>query len=153
MDALKMDTVVVRYKQDPKTAWWTATVPEEPAVVSQGKTLAEAHRRVRKAIALVRGESRPLVLQGETDWSDRNDLSNDISRLIKEEGDLRVRRLEIQEALERTTYEAVRLLIIENKFSFRAAGRLLGITHQRVQQIAQKVRGRSKAYAEERWSR
>jgi len=135
-----MDTYIVRYELDPETSWWTATVPGEPGVVSQGKTLAEAHCRVRNAISLMKGTTDPIALVGETDWSNRTDLPEEALELVKKEGDLRVQLLEVQEELERHTFDAVKLLILEEGFSFRVVGRMLGITHQRVEQILREIR-------------
>jgi predicted RNase H-like HicB family nuclease len=134
-----MTELSVQYRQDPQTSWWTATMPEEPAVVTQGKTLKEAYENVRKALSLVREDANRVQLRGETDWSDRADLSEDVLRAVQDESDLRVRVLEMQDQLERVTQTAVRVLIKNRRFSYGDAGQLLGITRQRVEQIDKRM--------------
>jgi predicted RNase H-like HicB family nuclease len=68
-----MSKLSVQYRQDRDTSWWTATMPEEPAVVTQGKTLRDAYENVRKALALVREDAERVQLRGKTDWSKRSD--------------------------------------------------------------------------------
>ena len=41
----------VRYERD-KLGWWVAQVREAPAAITQGRTIAEARRRIREALAL-----------------------------------------------------------------------------------------------------
>ncbi len=130
-----MTELAVEYRQDPETSWWTVTVPDEPAVVSQGRTLREAYDRVRQALPLVRKDANALSLRGRTVWEDRGDLSPDVLEAVRLESDLRLRSMEIEEALERATRVAVEVLIVDSKLTYRSAGSLLGITHQRVEQI------------------
>jgi len=127
------------YRQDPQTRWWTVTMPEVPAVVTQGKTLNEAFQNVRKALALVRDDAARVLLQGRTDWSDRSDLPADVLQAVQLESDLRIRFLEIEDALDRATNKAVRVLMRTKHYSYRDAGQLLGITGQRVEQISKLI--------------
>jgi predicted RNase H-like HicB family nuclease len=55
-----MMTVIIDYTQDPESGFWTATAPAFPALLTQGKTQAEAAGRVRAAFRLLRPH-----LQGE----------------------------------------------------------------------------------------
>ena len=41
--------LTVDYKRD-ETGWWVAQVREAPAAITQGRTVAEARRRIRKAL-------------------------------------------------------------------------------------------------------
>jgi predicted RNase H-like HicB family nuclease len=131
-----MTTLTVEYRQDPDTNGWTATMPDEPAIVTQGKTLKEAHQRVRAALGLVRDDANEVTLRGRTVWGLRKELSSEALQAVKTEGDLRVQALELGAELERVTADAVRVLIFHENQTYRAAGQLLGITHQRVEQIA-----------------
>lgn len=143
MDALIMKTFQVQYTQDPETSWWTATIPDEPAVVSQGKTLVEAYRHVRNALALVlkKNPNSLVLMHGKTVWKRRNDLSGQALRIVRKEADLRIKLLEIQTELERATLHAVEILKIEKRFSYGHVGLLLGITRQRIEQITRLPRG------------
>jgi len=131
-----MSKLSVQYRQDRDTSWWTATMPEEPAVVTQGKTLRDAYENVRKALALVREDAERVQLRGKTDWSKRSDLNGDVLQAVQSESDLRVRLLEMQDELERATRTAIRVLMTTHRYSYRHAGQLLGIAHQRVEQIS-----------------
>lgn len=133
-----MNILIVEYRQDPETSGWTATMPDVPAVVTQGKTLKEAHERVRAALALVRPDEGETILRSRTVWDQRKELSREALQAVKAEGDLRVRSLDVNVQLERVTARAVRILINEEGLSYRNAGHLLGITHQRVEQIIAK---------------
>jgi predicted RNase H-like HicB family nuclease len=134
-----MTALFVEYRQDSENDWWTATVREEPSVVTQGRTLQEAHDRVRKAIDLVRGQESHVPLTGETVWLGRDDLDEEVLRVAKQEGDLRVRLLQVQDELELATRDAVNELVKDRHLSYRVVGRLLGITHQRIEQIAKSL--------------
>ena len=130
--------LVVEFRQDAETSGWTVTMPSVPQLVTQGKTLKDAHSRVRLALAaLGEGEGAASVrLQGFVIWADRPDLSDEAMKWISQESELRVRSLDLQVELERVTKEAVRVLIERDHLTYRSAGVLLGITHQRVEQIA-----------------
>ena len=58
-----MKSLAVEYRLDTQTQRWTATVPEVPAILTQGATLEEAHDRVRSALALVRDDASCVVLR------------------------------------------------------------------------------------------
>lgn len=134
-----MTTLLVEYQLDPETSGWTATMPDVPAVVTQGKTLKEAHERVRAALSLVRDDAADVVLQGRTVWPDEAfDISEEAMKVVQIEADLRVQALDIDSRLESATVQAVQILVREEKQTYRRAGSLLGISHQRVEQIVVK---------------
>jgi hypothetical protein len=116
-------------------------MPEVPAVVTQAKTLAEAHARVRSALSLFRDDAADVVLLGQTVWPEYVDfgLSESALQAIKIETELRLRSLDTEAQLERATYQAVRQLMGQVGQTYRAAGLLLGISHQRVEQIAKSL--------------
>jgi len=134
-----MTQLLVEYQLDPETNGWTATMPEVPAVVTQGKTLKEAHERVRVALSLFRDDAAEVVLKGRTLWPKAMGISKDALRMVKAEADLRVTALDVEAQLEIATVRAVQVLILEERQTYRAAGSLLGISHQRVEQIAKAV--------------
>ncbi len=131
-----METLIVEFSLDPETKGWTATMPAVPAVVTQGKTLKEAHARVRSALSLVYDEWETVPLRGRALWDTPLDLSKDALNVVKKEAELRIRALDIAAELERATVHAVGVLIHEEQLTYRSTGSLLGITHQRVEQIA-----------------
>ena len=54
---------------------------------------------------------------------------------------LRLKQLQIGAELEPTTLKAVAVMIEQYRMPFRTAGQLLGITHQRVEQIFKSAKG------------
>ncbi len=127
--------VRIRYRQDPETHTWTATAPEMLGVVSQGRTLREAHDRVRKALSLLQPKAHGVVLFGDTEFGVHPELPTEVLDVVKHQSDLRVHLMQTQDELERSTREAVTLLVREYNFSYQAIGEVLGITRQRVEQI------------------
>lgn len=126
--------LLVEFRQDAEKNWWTATLPSYPSVVSQGRTLEEGLINVRKALALVRDDAQALDLVGKTRWDHRKDLSPKALRAVRVASNLRLAFLAAQFRSQTMTRAAVLTLRREN-YSFRGAGRLLGITHARVEQI------------------
>lgn len=132
---MKTTNFDVEYRLDPVTKGWTATMPDFPAIVTQGRTLKEAHTQVRAALSLLRRDAEEAKLRGRTVWPDSLGLSDKAIKAIREEVDLRLQALELEARLEHATAHAVQLLIRSERQTYRAAGALLGITHQRVEQI------------------
>jgi len=129
--------LIVEYQLDPETKGWTATMPKVPSLVTQGKTLKEVHGRVRVALSLVRDDAADVILQGRTLWPQEYGISREALQAVQEEADLRVKALDVEALLERATAHAVRVLVVQERQTFRSAGSLLGISHQRVEQITQ----------------
>lgn len=135
-----MTHLLVEYQLDPETNGWTATMPDVSALVTQGKTLKEAHERVRSALLLFREDADKIVLKGRTVWPRKmGGISEVALRMVRAEADLRVAALDVEAQLELATIQAVHVLIVEERQTYRAAGSLLGISHQRVEQIAKAV--------------
>jgi len=134
-----MTPLTVDFQLDPDTKRWTATMPEVPALVTQGKTLKEAHERVRAALALFRDDAAEVILKGRTLWQSDLRISPAALRSVRTEADLRVAALDVDAQLAAATVEAVKVLVVQERQTYRAAGQLLGITHQRVEQIAKAV--------------
>lgn len=134
-----MRPLTVEYRLDPQTQGWTATMPEVPELVTQGKTLGDAHRRVRQALALLREDAQTVELQGRAVWDASVPLSEAALEAVRTETELRIRVLDLEPLLERATAHAVQVLILEENQTYRFAGSVLGITHQRVEQIARAV--------------
>jgi predicted RNase H-like HicB family nuclease len=127
-----MSTYTVRYERD-ESGWWVAQVKESPAAITQGRTIAEARRRIREALALAldddaKAEKAKLI--------DDVKLPADVRRALVRAQVAR-KRLEADAAVaQASTTAAIAKLVKELGLSVRDAGELLGISYQRVQQLA-----------------
>lgn len=136
---LLVPRLLAEFRQDAETNWWTVTLPSQPSVVSQGRTLEEGLINVRNALALVRDDAQTVDLIGRTRWDHRKDLSPKALSAIKVAGNLRLILLGAEFRSQTMTRVAV-MTLRDEKYSFRRAGRLLGITHARVEQIFKEKR-------------
>ena len=127
-----MSTYTVRYERD-ESGWWVAQVKESPAAITQGRTIAEARRRIREALALAldddaKAEKAKLI--------DDVKLPADVRRALVRAQVAR-KRLEADAAIaQASTTAAIAKLVKKLGLSVRDAGELLGISYQRVQQLA-----------------
>jgi predicted RNase H-like HicB family nuclease len=108
--------------------WWTASVREVRGAHTQGRSIAQARRRVREALS--------LFVEG----ADRAELLDNI-RIDAETRSLLRRASQARAALERqqkTTSALARFAVkrLTAKMSVRDAGEVLGVSPQRVQQLA-----------------
>ncbi len=122
----------VRYERD-ETGWWVAQVKEAPAAITQGRTIAEARRRVREALALAldddAGAKRAKLI-------DDVRLPAEVRRALDEARAARARLAAESEKAQKSTAKAVRTLLKRMNLSVRDAGDLIGISPQRVHQLA-----------------
>jgi predicted RNase H-like HicB family nuclease len=127
-----MKGYTVRYERD-ESGWWVAQVREVPEALTQGRTLAETRRRIREALAVVLDDDRAAE---EAPLIDEVKLPSGVRRALTRARAAR-RRLEADAVqAQETTEFAVRELTRSLGLSVRDAGELLGISHQRVQQLA-----------------
>lgn len=145
MDA-GMKNFNIVYKQDEGTGWWTATYEGRTPIVVQERTIKKAHRKMRLGLsAFFDLDESQFSMTGHTDWSSRDDLTDEDVGLLKSEADLRVEALDVEMKLEATTRVAVKHFTRKRRFSLRKAGTLLGVTHERVAQIAREVQKEEEA--------
>lgn len=128
-----MSRYTVQYERD-DSGWWVAQVKEVPAAITQGRTIVEARRRIREALALAldddrKAESAKLI--------DDVKLPADARRALDSARAARQRLAAETETAQTRTEFAVQKLITKLGLSMRDAGELLGISHQRVQQLVQ----------------
>ncbi len=128
MAEVKADKYRVVLDRDESGAW-IARVPSIPGCHTYGRTLEQARRRIREALGL---------------WVDDAD-SADLVEVVRLPAPVREalkrsrnsRRLaERQRAkAQASTNEAARLLVEDLRLGVRDAAELLGLSHQRVQQL------------------
>ena len=122
---------VVRFEKDPESGWWVVTVPSVPGCLTQGRSLAEGRRRIREALALFVDEkvAEKAVLVDDVR------LPRVPGALVKKATAARARIEQAQAEAIRTTDAAARSLVRQLGLSVRDAAELLGVSHQRVQQM------------------
>lgn len=121
-----MTTYSVTYRRDPGDDAWLVDVEGMPDVHTFGRTLEEAAVNAREAIAVtVDADESKVELQEHFVVAEVN---------VEELADLRDRAQELHEIyLSRQRAAALRLA--EEGVSRRDSARMLGVSHQRVQQL------------------
>ena len=122
----------VRFDKDADSGWWVVTVPEIPGCLTQGRSLAEGRRRIREALALFIDEK----LAATVDLVDDVRLPRSTGAVVKQAATVRAQLDELQAEAIRATSVAAKLLVRKSGLSVRDAADLLGVSHQRIQQLA-----------------
>jgi len=132
-----MKTYRVTYERD-ASGWWVASVRGVRGCHTQGRTVHEARRRISEALELYVDDARTANLVDEVK------LPTEAARAVRTYATLRKRaELEDRKAAS-AARRAVRVLRSGRlKMSARDAARLLGLSHQRVHQLAQGGSGES----------
>ena len=125
------------------SGWWVARVKEAPAAITQGRTLAEARRRIREVLVLALGSSsaaRRVALVEDVR------MPATALRALREVAASRTRLVQEKDRLSAAIETAISTLLDGMHLSVRDAGELLGLSHQRVQQLrAASLPGRRRA--------
>ena len=110
---------------------WIAHIPSVPGCHSHGRSLVEARRRVREALSLwVEGaESSELV--------DDVRLPRDALAAVRRSSRSRARAAVVRSEASTATADAVTRLVDDLGLGVRDAAYLLGVSFQRVQQVAE----------------
>lgn len=125
-----MNTYHVWYERD-ESGWWVASVREVRGCHTQGRTVDEARRRIREAMELFVNDARSAKLVDDVK------LPVAAAKAIRAYATLRKRADQEDRRAALAARRAVRLLRGGKlKMSARDAARLLGVSHQRVHQLA-----------------
>ena len=125
-----MNTYHVAYERD-RTGWWVASVRGIRGCHTQGRTVDEARRRIREALGLFIEDAETAHL------IDAVKLPASAARAIRAYATLRKKAYQQDKRAAAAARKAVRVLRTGNlKMSARDAARLLGLSHQRVHQLA-----------------
>ena len=124
--AVTMTTYSVTYRRDPGDDAWLVRVEGMPDVCTFGRTLEEAAVNAREAIAVTVDAA-----ESEVDLDERFDVGDiDVEELLS----LRDRAQELHETY-LSGQRAAALRLAEAGVSRRDSARMLGVSHQRVQQL------------------
>jgi predicted RNase H-like HicB family nuclease len=126
-----MDQFTVRYERDP-SGWWIVTIPEIQGCRTQGRSIAEGRRRIREAMALFIDEAAAE----QATLVDDVRLPRDVMRQIRLVATQRALAERVREDVKDVTRAAVKQLTRRAGLSVRDAAEMLGISYQRVQQLA-----------------
>ena len=122
----------VQFDKDADSGWWVVTVPEIPGCLTQGRSLAEGRRRIREALALFIDEK----IAATVDLVDDVRLPRSTGAVVKQAASVRAQLDELQAEAIKATSAAAKLLVRKSGLSVRDAADLLGVSHQRIQQLA-----------------
>jgi len=128
-EAVKAYRVV--YERD-ESGWWVTSVKGVRGCHTQGRTVDEARRRVREALELFVDGARKATLVDDVK------LPRDAALAVRAYTALRKKAEQEHRRAALAARRAVRVLRAGRlKMSARDAARLLGLSHQRVHQLAQ----------------
>jgi predicted RNase H-like HicB family nuclease len=128
----------VVYERD-VDGWWVARIPKVRGCHTQGRTIDQARERIREALGLyVKGASKAQLV-------DEIRLPKTAQSLVKKVAQSRVRAEREQKQLQECTSAAAKILTQTMHIGVRDAGQLLGLSHQRIQQIVGKTAARKRA--------
>lgn len=108
--------------------WWTATVREVRGAHTQGRSIAQARRRVREALSLFVEDARRAKLV------DNIRIDAETRSILKKASQARLDLERRQKTVSQLARTAAKKLTA--RMSVRDAGEVLGLSPQRVQQLA-----------------
>jgi predicted RNase H-like HicB family nuclease len=110
---------------------WIARIPEVPGCHTHGRTLEQARTRLREALGLWVDRADKVVID------ERIRLEPELREAVERSRRTRNRAERERVHAQRETQAAADALV-ENGVSLRDAGELLGLSHQRVQQLVRR---------------
>jgi predicted RNase H-like HicB family nuclease len=126
-----MSTYRVRYDRD-RSGAWIASVPKVRGCHTYGRTLDQARERIREALSLFVDDAATAKLVDDVR------LSMDAKALLVRLRKARKRAASEQQKASAVTTAAAKFLTSTMGLSTRDAGKLLDLSHQRVQQLVGK---------------
>jgi predicted RNase H-like HicB family nuclease len=125
-----MRTYTVEYERD-EAGWWLATVKGVPGCHTQGRSIQQARTRIQEALELTVPDVRRIKLK------EHMKLPGKAKRVLAMREAAQRRLAEDEAKAQELTRRAVKTLVRDLDLSVRDAGALLGLSHQRVQQLVE----------------
>lgn len=126
-----MNRYTVTYERD-ESGYWIARVHGVAGVFSDGRTIADARRRAREALSLAIGDEAAEAAV----FVDDVKLPADARRALARAVAARRKAETSAKAAQENTAAAARELTRRAGLSMRDAADLLGLSHQRIQQLS-----------------
>lgn len=124
-----MKSVTVELERD-EDGWWIASAREIAGCHTQGRSIRQARERFLEALSLFIDNADTVAIVEDIR------LPAAARRLVTSSTDARAKADEVQRRAQESTKEAVQRLTSELDMSVRDVSEVLGLSHQRVQQIA-----------------
>jgi predicted RNase H-like HicB family nuclease len=125
----------VRFDRDAGSGWWVVRIPEIQGCLTQGRSIAEGRRRIREALELFIDEAEAE----QATLVDDVRLPPAVRRQIRHVAAVREKADRFRTQAQDATRAAVGELTRRAGLSVRDAAEMLGISFQRVQQLAGKT--------------
>ena len=120
----------VVYEREPD-GWWIVSVPQVPGVRTQGRTIEQARRRIREALATAIGDKSTAAAELIEDVRLPADCFKDVRAVIELREQMEATRIQLAKIEQR----AVRKLRQDARLGQRDAGEILGVSFQRFHQL------------------
>lgn len=118
----------VIYERD-ESGWWVASVKGIPGCHTQGRSIPQARTRIREALSLFVDDAETAEL------IDKPKLPKEMRKVVDHLKAARRKADDEQARAQEATREAAVTLTKKMGLSMRDAATLLGLSHQRIQQL------------------
>ncbi len=125
-----MAKYTAKYERD-EDGWWIVEVKEVQGCRSDGRTINEARRRIRQALALFVDDAKGAEIVDDVR------LPGEARRALRRMTAARVKAETARAAAAAGDIQAVRVMTRDLGLSVRDTGELVGLSFQRVQQLVQ----------------
>jgi len=123
-----MNTYTVTYERD-GSGWWVASVLEISGCHTQGRTIKEARRRIREALSLFVDDAKTAELIDKVSLPER--VRKAVENFEQARKDLEEAAVRSKTELDEAAHSLGEIMLL----SVRDTGHILGLSHQRIQQV------------------